>query len=516
MHDQPRAGTIPFLLARPAWLTGQSAAVLASLVLVCVVGLTLRLHQIGTASLWSDEAFSAWWIHKPLRFLWTDGLVIETTPPLYYTLLKAWAALAGDGDAALRAFSALASTATIPVVFLLGVELAGAPVGLLAALLFAIAPAQIYFAQEARVYALLPFAYGLTLLGLLRFVVAAARQGAQADRWALLLYAGAATALLYLHATSVFTVAALAACGALLLLRTPRRRAALPVFLSAHVVIGLLALPQAWAILAQTGRHDLSWIKPPDLIGLLNLGNHLVVDPVTPLTLFRVSCMLSLAALLLLAALLPLVRPSRRAALLLVGVPGLFLVAVIGLSYVSPFLIPRIVIWMGVPLVLLAAMALRAPAPRWMRGIFASAYAACILVGLYGVYVRAPAEKEDWRGLMADLLPRLDPDDVVAIGPETSLLGPLRYAAGAFAWNARPLYRWQPRPHAQDLYTPDRIAPPVALDTEALARESRRGHAVWVLLRDTDWTAQEGAALAASTPPAEVDRRHASLVLLRW
>jgi hypothetical protein len=311
-------------------------------------------------------------------------------------------------------------------------------------------------------------------------------------------------------------VAALAVCGALLLLRTPRRRAALPAFLLAHGAIALLALPQAYAILAQTGRHDLNWIKPPDLIGILNLGNHLIVDPVTPLTLFRVSCMLSLGVLLLLAALLPLVRPSRRAALLLIGAPGLFLLAVIGLSYVSPFLIPRIVIWMGVPLVLLAAMALRSPAPPWMRGLFAAAYAGCILVGLYGVYVRAPAEKEDWRGLMADLLPRLGAEDMVAIGPETSLLGPLRYADGAFTDGARPLYRWQPRPHPQDLYTPDRIAPPVAMDTEALAREARRGRPVWVLLRANDWAAQEGAALAASTPPAEVDRSHPSVVLIRW
>lgn len=516
MHDHPRAGTIPFAVARPTWLTGQFAALLGSVFALCILGLTLRLHQIGAASLWSDEAFSAWWIHKPLRFLWTDGLVIETTPPLYYMLLKAWAMLAGDGDATLRAFSALASTATIPVVFLLGTELATVPVGLLAALLFAVAPTQIYFAQEARVYALLPLAYGLTLLGLLRFLALAARRGARTDRPALLLYAGGAVSLLYLHATSVFTVAALAACGTLLLVRTPRLRAALPAFLLAHGAVGLLALPQAYAILAQTGRHDLNWIQPPDLIGILNLGNHLLVDPVTPLTVFRLSCMLSLGALLLLGALLPLIRPGRRVALLLVGAPGLFLLMAIGLSFVSPFLIPRIIIWMGVPVVLLAAMALRAPAPGWMRGGFAVVYAACILVGLYGVYVRAPAEKEDWRGLMADLLPRLGPQDLVAIGPETSLLGPLRYAADSFTEGGRPLFRWQPRPRPQDLYTPDRLSPPVGLDTEALAREARQGRPVWVLLRATDWAAQEGAALAASTPPAEVDRSHASVVLLRW
>jgi mannosyltransferase len=517
MHDHPRGGAVPFLASRPSWLTSQALAVFTAVATITVLGLALRLHRVGEVSLWSDEAFSAWWIHKPLDYLWTDGLVIETTPPLYYTLLKVWAGVFGDGDAALRLFSATASTVTIPVLFLLGLEIAGPVVGLVAALLFALAPMQIYFAQEARVYALLPLAFGLALLGLLRFLGSAGDRGARADRGALALYAAGLVVLLYAHATSVFTAAALAGCGGLVLLRTPRKRAALRPFLLAHLAIGLLALPLAIPILAQAGRHDLSWIKPPDLIGLLSLANHLVVDPLTPLTLFRLSSMLSLAALLLLLALLaPRLRSDRRLALLLVGVPGLFLVATIGLSYVSPFLIPRIVIWMGVPLALLAAMALVSPAPRWLRCGFGLAYAACILVGLHGVYVRTAAEKEDWRGLMADLLPRLGAQDIVAIGPDTSLLAPLRYAAGAFADNGRQLFRWHPQPHPADLYTPDHISAPVVIGTEALAQEARHGRVVWVLLRATDWAAQKDAAFAASRPPVEVDRRHPALVLLRW
>lgn len=516
MQDHPRAGAISHVALRPVWLTGPVAVVLAGLGAITLLGLALRLHQIGAASLWSDEAFSAWWIHKPLRYLWTDGLFIETTPPLYYALLKLWAVLVGDGDAALRLFSAAAGTATIPAVFLLGLEIAGPVAGLLAALLFALAPMQIHFAQEARVYALLPLAFALALLGLLRFLGSAAQRGAQADRAALALYAGGALVLLYGHATSVFTVAAMAGCGGLLLLRTPRERAALPAFLLAHVGVALLVLPLAFVILAQTGRHDLNWITPPDLIGLLNLGNHLVVDPVTPLTLFRLSSMLSLGALVLLATLVPAMRLPRTPALLLVGVPGCFLVATIGLSYVSPFLIPRIIIWMGVPLALLVALALVAPAPRWLRGALALTYGACLLVGLYGVYARGPAQKEDWRGLMADLLPRLETEDIVAIGPDTSLLGPLRYADGAFANNGRQLFRWHPEPHPEDLYTPDQIERPVVISTETLMREARAGRRVWVLLRATDWKAHRVAALGAAVPPAEVDRRHPALVLLRW
>jgi hypothetical protein len=55
----------------------------------------------------------------------------------------------------------------------------------------------------------------------------------------------------------------------------------------------------------------------------------------------------------------------------------------------------------------LAGLALVSPAPLWQKSAFALAYGACILIGLYGVYVRTPAEKEDWRGLIADLVSQL-------------------------------------------------------------------------------------------------------------
>jgi mannosyltransferase len=502
--------------ARRSRRHGDLSSSAIALAIITALGLLLRMHQIGAASLWYDEIFSAYWIHRPLSYLWTDGLIIETTPPLYYTLLKLWAVFAGDSDMALRLFSAAASSATIPLVFLLGAELATPAVGLIAALFFALAPMQIYYAQEARGYAMLPFAFALALLGLLRFLRAARQRGAQADPWAIWLYTAGAALLVYSHATSVFTVAALASCGTLLLLRAPRRRAALFTFIAANAAIALLSIPELRAIVAQTGRQDLAWIRPPDLIGLLNLGNHLLVDPLTPSRLFRLSSMLSVATLFLLATLVPLLRLRRVAAVLLLGVPIAFLATVIGLSYLSPFLLPRIVIWIGVPFCLLAGLALVSPAPRWLRGVFALAYGACILVGLYGVFARTVTEKEDWRGLMAHLIPRLGGEDVVAVGPDTSVLPLLRYARGTFADNGRQVFQWEPQSRPADLYVPDHILPPLAATTETLAQEAQRGRPVWVLLRANDWAAYAGSVLTASRPPTQVDRSRPGVVLLRW
>ncbi|MBL6455012.1 glycosyltransferase family 39 protein [Belnapia sp. T6] len=497
-------------LAAPGVIVGLALAT------VTLLALMLRLYDLDTASLWSDEAFSGHWIHRSLAYLWTDGLVIETTPPLYYMLLKIWAALVGDGDFQLRLFSALASAATVPLIFLIGFEMAGAMVGLAAALIFALAPMQIAYAQEARVYSLVPLFYGLALLGLFRFVRAALAETPRrrSDDMALALYAVGAVLLIYAHATSVFTVAALCLCaGGLLLAR--RGRWALPRFILANAVVAVLSVPQLYAILQQAGRFDMTWVQKPDLIGLLNLVTHLLVDPVTPLTLFRVSCIIALAAALMLAITSAWLRPGRLVGTLLVGVPAIFLVAVIAVSYISPFLIPRIIIWIGLPVALLAAMALLGPAPRLVRAGFALALVVCIGVGLQGVYLRTPGSKEDWRGLMASLLPQLGPEDMLVIGPETSILPMLRYAGGAFDDNGREIFRWEPRPRQPDLYVPAHIQPPIAVDNAALSEAARQGRRIWLLMRSSDWQ-QNVEAAAKLDPPPVVDRSHPMLVQMRW
>lgn len=501
---------------RPGDARAIGAAPALPLALIVLLGLGLRLYRLDSVSFWSDEAFTTHWIHKDLVFLWTRGLELETTPPLYYTLLKFWAWLAGSSDLAIRLFSALASTATIPLVFLLGRAFGRPATGLAAALLFALMPMQVFYAQEARAYALVPLFLATALLGLLRFT-RAAMAAERAEGWqGLPLFAGSAVLLIYSHATSVFTVAALDLCCAGLLLASAPGRRALPRLILANLGVAVLSLPQLWAILVQTGRYDLDWIQPPDLVSTLNLANSLLVDPVTPQTAFRLSCILSALVLALLLALLAFLRPNRLAVAYLLGVPALFLVAVIGLSFKSPFVIPRILIWIAVPVCVLAGMALQPPVPRALRAALALTFVACIGVGLYGVYVRTPADKEDWRGLMAELMPQLGPQDIVAIGPGTTILPILHYSGGAFEGTGRQLWRWEPAPRNPDIYLPDTILPPLPVSTEALAAAAREGRRVRLLLREADWLRNAPAALSAVPPPSSVNRDHARVVLVTW
>ncbi|MGC8780392.1 MAG: glycosyltransferase family 39 protein [Anaerolineae bacterium] len=135
-------------------------------ILITAAGFALRIWEIGRKTLWLDEAFSVWLAQHPLGEMLAWIARIDQHPPLYYVLLHFWIRLVGDGPAAVRLLSALLSTLTIPAVFLLGRRLLGPRGGLLAALILALSPFHVRFAQETRMYALLTLNATLALLAL--------------------------------------------------------------------------------------------------------------------------------------------------------------------------------------------------------------------------------------------------------------------------------------------------------------------------------------------------------------
>jgi uncharacterized membrane protein len=73
----------------------------------------------------------------------------------------------GDSEVIVRGFSALWSVLTLPVAYLLGLRIGGRSVGLLTALILALAPLHIGFAQDARMYTMLTFNASMALLCML-------------------------------------------------------------------------------------------------------------------------------------------------------------------------------------------------------------------------------------------------------------------------------------------------------------------------------------------------------------
>lgn len=141
------------------------AILLAGIVLL---GLFLRLYKIGANSFWWDETSSVWMSGSSLAD--TLNLVVrDVHPPLYFLLLHFWLHLTSS-DAGIRLFSAICGVLNIPVMYLLGRRIAGRVVGLLAALILAVAPFHVMYAQEARMYTLLALLVSLSLYFLARLL----------------------------------------------------------------------------------------------------------------------------------------------------------------------------------------------------------------------------------------------------------------------------------------------------------------------------------------------------------
>jgi len=113
----------------------------------------LRFYRIGYQSYWNDEGTSVALASRSLGLI-LQGASQDIHPPLYYVLLHGWMRLFGRGEAAVRALSALLGTACVAATYGLTRRVWGDRTALLAGLLAAVSPLQVYYAQEARMYML--------------------------------------------------------------------------------------------------------------------------------------------------------------------------------------------------------------------------------------------------------------------------------------------------------------------------------------------------------------------------
>ena len=138
------------------------------LILLLLTAFALRLYRLDHQEIWGDEAHSAHVASLPL--LSAVSPRTETNPPLYHFLLYLWLRLTGSSVFALRFLSLVLGVLTVPLVYDLARLAFGEPVGLLASLLCAISPFQVYYSQEARMYALATFFTTLSMFLLARIV----------------------------------------------------------------------------------------------------------------------------------------------------------------------------------------------------------------------------------------------------------------------------------------------------------------------------------------------------------
>ncbi|HVO42142.1 MAG TPA: glycosyltransferase family 39 protein, partial [Aggregatilineales bacterium] len=136
--------------------------------LVLLAAFVLRLWNLGTQSLWHDEAWSVFSAYHPLAWgqLGTD----PNAPPIFYVTLSLWQHLAGDGVWAMRFWSLLIGVITVAITAHMTRRWYGERTALLAATFVAFCPILWVFSQEIRAYVAMPL-LAIVLLALLDALV---------------------------------------------------------------------------------------------------------------------------------------------------------------------------------------------------------------------------------------------------------------------------------------------------------------------------------------------------------
>ncbi len=113
----------------------------------------LKFNWLGVNELAGDEPFTVYWSLRGMPEI-LHMLQDENNPPLYFLIMKAWAAMVPLEAAWLRIPSAVFSILTAWPLFLLARRLAGRSVAITTVLLFTFSSHHFGFAHEVRAYAL--------------------------------------------------------------------------------------------------------------------------------------------------------------------------------------------------------------------------------------------------------------------------------------------------------------------------------------------------------------------------
>lgn len=172
-------------------------------VVAVAVGVVLRF--VVPSPMWLDEALSANIAALPPTEMF-DALRSDGHPPLYYLVLHWWMQAFGESDAAIRALSGLFSVLTLPLMWLVGRRLGGAPLAWIATATVAMSPLFIRYGGENRMYALVAFGV------LAAWLVIDNIFAEQSRWWRVPLLSVITAALLLSHYWALFLGAVVAAC----------------------------------------------------------------------------------------------------------------------------------------------------------------------------------------------------------------------------------------------------------------------------------------------------------------
>jgi len=273
---------------------------------ILILAFLVRLLGIASRPIWYDEAFAILFSEKGLSAmlygtLAPTGLGSADIHPLgYYTLLWLWMRVFGQSLAAIRLLSIVAGLVSVILIYLIALEAVGDPKTACLGMLFAaLAPFQIHYAQEIRMYSFL----AMWLL----LATYAYQRGSRTGNWRWWgLFSISAALAQYTHNLAAFFLITLA-----LLPIFQKNWRALRGMILAGLVALLLYFPWAVQLPAQFSKiQNAYWVARPDISKLFTLL--LVFITNTPLPASVVAGVLAIVLIIIIIGLIQTIRYSRQ------------------------------------------------------------------------------------------------------------------------------------------------------------------------------------------------------------
>jgi uncharacterized membrane protein len=389
-------------------------------VIIFVLALAVRLLGIATRPIWYDEAFSILFSEKGISPMLygtlaaTGSGTADIHPISYYTLLWLWMKVFGESLISVRILSIITGMGVVCLIYLIGRELFGETTAQFAMLFTALAPFQIHYAQEIRMYAFMAMWLLLATYAYIR----GSKTGKL--RW-WILFAIAAALAQYAHNLAAFYLIPLAITPIL-----QRDWKSLKAVLLAGLGAVVLYIPWLIEIPGQFAKVEQSyWVARPDLSRLFTLL--LVFTTNLPLPNNWLPIALLIALMLVVVGILQTVRMIRKDSsgeglwtFYLSFAPPLLLFL---FSQWEPVYIERALVPSGAVFMLWIAWVLtHTKLPRPIQGLAFILLAVASIMGIYEHVVYKDFPYGPFQALDASLQSRIQSGDLIVHSNKLSLL----------------------------------------------------------------------------------------------
>ncbi len=471
--------------------------------LVLLLALVLRLDQLGSRPLWTDEGSTWVGASLGLKDLIHRCLTRDASPPLYY-MLTSFAIHIADDEAHLRIVSVIASVGLVWLTYRLARLGLSRATSTFAALLCALSPFQVLSGQEARTYVLVAFFLVASVLLYARALVSP-----KPNRWPA--YVLAMTLGMWTQSIAVLGVTVQGTLAVL----TPEGRRRFGPWAIALFAAALCYAPWAWMGRGLADHLSSShwYIPDPDQKGVFKVLRAVLLSPMPLVSAPPASLLPGLDhwlprnlawALLVLAPAVPLLvslprlwRAGAEGMVARIAWAGAFvpIAAVWVVSHKAPLFLPRYFVFVTPFLAVLYAQGVAAMAPRALRVMWGALLIGAAAAGI--VRYERDFTKEPWRQVASDIGLRAARGHTIVLVPFD--LDPFAFYEHALHLGVRAVEVSHPDEPFAAHFTPKQLD-----DLEAAARKNAAGYdEAWVIVRSPNSEVRKEVAHRAELAAGE-------------